>query len=80
MEKSPKPVLGNQHAEGVSLKCLYINAHSMGNIRNEICVQRLQVYSLIGITEMWWDGSHDWSVALVGYRVFREDRIGIQGR
>jgi len=23
---------------------------------------------------MWWDGSHDWSVAMKGYRLFRKDR------
>ncbi|KAM9590815.1 uncharacterized protein ACIBXB_005869 [Morphnus guianensis] len=39
----------------------------------------LQGYGLIGITEMWWDGSYDWSVGMEGYRLFRKDRQGRQG-
>ncbi|GAB0193035.1 hypothetical protein GRJ2_001768800 [Grus japonensis] len=39
----------------------------------------LQGYDLIGITEMWWDGSYDWSVGMEGYRLFRKDRQGRQG-
>ena len=38
-----------------------------------MCVQ-LQGYSLTGITEVCWDGSHDWRVAMEGYRLFRKDR------
>lgn len=39
---------------GAHLKCLYTNEHSMGNEQeeSEVCVQ-LQVYGIIGITEMW---------------------------
>jgi len=37
---------------------------------------RLQDYDLIGITEMWWDGSCDWSVGMEGYRLFKKDRQG----
>ncbi|GAB0208733.1 hypothetical protein GRJ2_003339000 [Grus japonensis] len=40
---------------------------------------RLQGYDLIGITEMWWNGSYDWSVGMEGYRHFRKDRQGRQG-
>jgi len=29
---------------------------------------------------MWWDESHDWSVAIDGYRLFRRDRQGRRGR
>jgi len=35
---------------------------------------RLQGYDLIGIMEMWWDDSYDSSVAMEGYRPFRNDR------
>lgn len=54
---------------GASLKCLYTNACSMGNKHDEIqiCVQ-LQGYKLAGIAETWWDGSHDSSVRMKGYR------------
>ena len=37
----------------------------------EFCVQ-LQGKDLVGITETWWDGSHDWSVAMERYRLFRK--------
>ena len=36
-------------------------------------------YDLIAITETWWDESHDWNVALDGYRLFRRDRRGRRG-
>lgn len=39
----------------------------------------LQVYDLIGITEMWWDSSHDWSIEMEGYKIFRKDRQGRGG-
>ena len=65
---------------GAQLKCLYANAHSMGNKQEELEVcTRLQGYDLIGITETWWDGSYDWSVEMEGYRLFRKDRQGRQG-
>ena len=48
---------------GAQLKCLYANAHSMGNKEEELeTFTCLQGYELIGITEMWWDGSYGWSV------------------
>lgn len=28
----------------------------------------------LGITEKWWDGSRDWSAAMDGYKLYREDR------
>jgi len=31
----------------------------------------LESYNLIAITETWWYESHDWNVALDGYRLFR---------
>ncbi|GAB0197130.1 hypothetical protein GRJ2_002178300 [Grus japonensis] len=52
----------------------------MGNKQEELetCVC-LQGYDLIGITEMWWDSSYDWSVGMEGYRLFRKDRQGRRG-
>jgi len=35
---------------------------------------RLQGYDLIGIMEMFWYGSYDWSIAMEGYKLFRKDR------
>ncbi|GAB0181349.1 hypothetical protein GRJ2_000600200 [Grus japonensis] len=39
----------------------------------------LQGYDLIGITEMWWNSSYDWSVGMEGYRLFMMDKQGTQG-
>ena len=39
----------------------------------------LESYNLVAITEIWWDKSHDWSVAIDGYRLFRRDRRGRRG-
>ncbi|GAB0209793.1 hypothetical protein GRJ2_003445000 [Grus japonensis] len=52
----------------------------MGNKQEELetCVC-LQGYDLIGIMEMWWDGSYEWSVGMEGYRLFRKDRQGRRG-
>ncbi|PKU27961.1 hypothetical protein llap_21735 [Limosa lapponica baueri] len=44
----------------------------------ETCAH-LQGYDLIGITEMWWDGSYDWSVGMERYRLFRKDKQGRRG-
>jgi len=47
---------------GAQLKCLYANAHSMGNKQEELEVStHLWGYD-IGITEKWWDSSCDWSI------------------
>ncbi|GAB0175756.1 hypothetical protein GRJ2_000040800 [Grus japonensis] len=52
----------------------------MGNKQEELeMCTHLQGYDLIGITEMWWDGSYDWSIGMEGYRLFRKDRQGRQG-
>ena len=57
------------------LKCFHTNAHSMGNNLEELeATVLLESYDLVAITETWWDESHDWSVAIDGYRLFRRDR------
>ena len=62
-------------SSGAQLKCLCANVCSMGNKQEELEVCTcLQGYDLIGIMEMWWDGSCDWSVGMEGYRLFRKDR------
>lgn len=38
----------------------------------------LQDYGLVGIMAIEWDGSHDCSNAMDGYRPFKKDRIGRQ--
>jgi len=39
---------------------------------------RLEGCSLIGVTETWWDSSHNWNVAVVGYRLRTMARLGRQ--
>ncbi|KAK4825362.1 hypothetical protein QYF61_026881 [Mycteria americana] len=62
------------------LKFLYANACNMGNKQEELeATLLLESHDLAGITETWWDESHDWSVAINGYRLFRRDRPRDQG-
>jgi len=62
------------------LKCLYTNAHSMGNKQEELeTVVQLGKYDLIAIMETWWDESHDWNTLIEDYRLFRRDRQGRRG-
>jgi len=62
------------------MKCLYTNAHSMGNKQEELeATMLLESCDLIALTETWWDESRDWSVAIDGYRLFRRDRRGKRG-
>uniref|UniRef100_A0A8B9I413 Uncharacterized protein n=1 Tax=Anser brachyrhynchus TaxID=132585 RepID=A0A8B9I413_9AVES len=70
------------HAPGVksacssrSLKCLYTNAHSMGNKQEELEI-RVQSgdYDLVATTETWWDSSHDWNAVMDGSVLLRKDR------
>ncbi|RMC06534.1 hypothetical protein DUI87_15971 [Hirundo rustica rustica] len=59
---------------------MYINAHSMGNIQEELeAMVQQQSYDVVAITETWWDESHSWSTALDGYKLFRRDRKGRRG-
>ena len=47
----------------------------MGNKQEESAAcARLQGYDLIGITEMWWEGSYDCSVGMEGCRMDRRGR------
>lgn len=47
----------------------------MGNKHKEFEIWvKLQGYDFVEITNTWWDGSHDWSVVLEEYRLFRKDR------
>ncbi|GAB0207707.1 hypothetical protein GRJ2_003236400 [Grus japonensis] len=39
----------------------------------------LESYDLVTINETWWDESHDWSVAIDSYKLFRSDRRGRMG-
>lgn len=56
------------------------SAGSKGNKQEEqeIHVQS-QSHDLTVVTEIWWDGSHDWYVVMDGYVLFRKDRLARQG-
>ena len=59
---------------------MYTNAHSMGNKQEELeAVMKQENYDVVGITETWWDVSHDWSEPIDGYKLFRRDRQGRRG-
>ena len=62
------------------LKCLYTNAHSMGNKQEELeATMLLESYELVAITETSWDKSHDWRAPINGHRLFRRNRGGRRG-
>ncbi|KAJ7428370.1 mitochondrial fission process protein 1 [Pitangus sulphuratus] len=56
------------------LRCLYTSACSKQEELEATVL--LESYDLVAIAETWWDKSHDWSVAIDGYRLFRRDRGG----
>lgn len=59
------------------LKCLYTNAHSMGNKQEELeTMVQLENYYLIAIPETWWDEEHNWNSTTEGYELSRRDRLG----
>ncbi|CAM4695697.1 unnamed protein product [Lepidochelys kempii] len=74
------PHIGNEGRSTGYLKCLYTNAQSLGNKQGELEVLVMsRNYDVIGITETWWDNSHDWSTVMDGYKLFRKDRQGRKG-
>jgi len=57
------------------LKCIYINAHSMGNKQEELeAIVQQDSYDLVTTIETWWNDSRDWNAATDGYKLFRRDR------
>lgn len=74
--------VSNRQQEGMShgLRCLYTNAQSMGNKQDELeLLAQQSSYDLIGITETWWDESHNWNVVMEGYNLFRKNRPNKKG-
>ena len=66
-ENSKTKSLGYSYEE---LRCLHTNAQSMGNQQEELEVRiKERDYDLIGITETWWDNSHNWNNRIVGYDI-----------
>lgn len=57
------------------LKCMYINAQSVGNKQEEQeAIVQQENYAIVTNTERWWDSLHDWSGPMDGYLLFRRDR------
>ena len=58
----------------------YTNARSMRNNQEELeTLAQSQSYDIIGISEIWWEESCDWSTMMDGYTLSRRDRQGRQG-
>lgn len=77
-EGQHKEISANPSASSrTQFQCLSANSSSMGNTREEsgMCAC-LHDSDAIGITGTQWNDSHDWSVAMEGYRLFRKDRQG----
>ena len=71
---------GSTEGSGAYLKCLYTSAHSMRNKQDELeALVHSQSHVVIGISETWWNVSHDWSAGMEGYRLVRRDRQGGRG-
>ncbi|GAB0184113.1 hypothetical protein GRJ2_000876600 [Grus japonensis] len=62
------------------LKCIYTNAHNMGNNQEELeAIVQWENYGIVAITEAWCDDLHNWTAAMDGYKLFRRDRQGRRG-
>ncbi|PKU43996.1 rna-directed dna polymerase from mobile element jockey-like [Limosa lapponica baueri] len=65
---------GSLEGSGTYLKCLYTNTCSMRNKQDELdALVSSQSYDIIDVSETWWNESHNWSVGMERYRLFRRD-------
>jgi len=71
-EESCHNLSGKSAELGASLKWLVHTAWGT-NQRNWIICQHLQGYGFIGIREICWDSSWDWSLDMYVYRLLRRD-------
>ncbi|MEE6510625.1 hypothetical protein FKM82_030646 [Ascaphus truei] len=56
------------------------NARSLTDKMGELeLIGAREQYDIIGITETWWDETHDWTVNLEDYSLFRKDRTNRRG-
>lgn len=61
------------------MKCICINAHSMGKKQELKAIVRQENCDMVTITEMWYDYSCNWSAAMEGYKLFRRESLGRSG-
>ena len=45
--------------QGAQLKCIYVNAHSMGNKQELEAIVQQANYDFFDIMEIWWNHSHN---------------------
>jgi len=58
---------GSTEGSGPYLKCFYASACSMRNKQDELEVLvSSQSYDVVGVSETWWNESHDWSAGMQG--------------
>ncbi|PKU36248.1 mitochondrial fission process protein 1 [Limosa lapponica baueri] len=77
MRAHPPEKVAGQLAQ---LKCIYMNACSMGNKQEELeAIVQQENYDIVAITETWWEDSHNWSAAIDAYQLWRRDRHGRRG-
>lgn len=57
------------------LTCFYTNAHSLGNKQELEATMLLENHNVV-VTENLWDDSHDTSVAICSYKLFKRDIWG----
>lgn len=68
---------GSPEYLGVYRKSLYTDAQSMRNEQDQLEAPVLsQSHDITGISETWWDKSHDCSVGMEAYRLLRRARPG----
>ena len=74
------PSVGKARAPKGTLACLYTNARSLGNKQDElVLLLSAKKYDVIGKTETWWDSTHDWTMGIEGYTLYRRDRVDKRG-
>lgn len=69
--------LPRENQKTTHLEATHMNPHSLGNKQEEPDLHaQSESYDIIGKSETWWDKSHDWRIAMDGYRFFYKDRQG----
>ena len=62
------------------LRGLYANARSLANKMGELeLLMYEEDFDFVGISETWFDSSHDWLATIQGYSLYRRDREGKKG-
>ena len=52
----------------------------MGNKQEELTLLLADTNpDIVGLTETWWDPTHNWAVNIKGYRLYRRNRTGRKG-